>query len=205
MKIIFDDILKHLYKKYMQLRLRNKTFSLISQNCNGMFMLKDLNLPYYSPFVNLWLYPKDFIMFAKNMDYYLNLDMKFDTDNDFEYPVGILGDIKIFFTHFKTKQEALEKWNKRKTRINKSNIFFLMTDRDGCTKEDLIEFDKLPYKNKIVFTHIKYPNIRSAVYIPGFEQDECVGLCFKYPSKHSYKRYQDIFDYVKWFNSINKK
>ena len=131
--------------------------------------------------------------------------MKFDTDNDFEYPVGILGDIKIFFTHFKTKQEALEKWNKRKTRINKSNIFFLMTDRDGCTKEDLIEFDKLPYKNKIVFTHIKYPNIRSAVYIPGFEQDECVGLCFKYPSKHSYKRYQDIFDYVKWFNSINKK
>ena len=205
MKNIFNDTLKKLHKKFMQLRLKNKTFSLISQNCNGMYMLKDLNLPYYSPFVNLWLHPNDFIKFAKNMDYYLSLELKFETNNNFKYPVGNLGDIKIYFTHFKTEQEALEKWNKRKTRINKNNIFFLMTDRDGCTKEDLIEFDKLPYKNKIVFTHIKYPDIRSAVYIPGFEQEEYVGLCFKYPTKYSFKRYQDSYDYVKWFNSKENK
>lgn len=46
-----------------------------------------------------------------------------------------------------------------------------MTDRDGCTKEDLIEFDKLSYKNKIVFTHVPYDDIKSAVYIKGFEKD----------------------------------
>ena len=56
-------LIREKYKKRHRARLHNKDFSLIASNCSGMFMLKDLNLPYKSPFVNLWLYPKDFIKF----------------------------------------------------------------------------------------------------------------------------------------------
>lgn len=49
-----------------------------------------------------------------------------------------------------------------------------------------------------------HPNIKSAVYIRGFENEECVGPCMAYKSKLSYKKYYDDFDYVKWFNSAEK-
>ena len=194
--------IRELYKKYLRGKLHNKDFSLIASNCNGMFMLKDLNLPYKSPFVNLWLYPKDFIKFLKNISYYSECKLEFIQMDNIKYPVGKLDDIYIFFQHYKTEEEAYDKWNKRIKRINKNNIYILMTDRDGCTEDDLREFDKLEYKNKKVFTHIKRPDISSAVYIPGFEKDECVGMCFQYPHKYSIKRRYDVFDYISWFNNF---
>ena len=194
--------IREIYKKRLRARLHNKDFSLIASNCSGMFMLKDLNLPYKSPFVNLWLYPKDFIKFLKNISYYSECKLEFIQMDNIKYPVGKLDDIHIFFQHYKTEEEAYDKWNKRIKRINKKNIYILMTDRDGCTEDDLREFDKLEYKNKKVFTHIEHPDISSAVYIPGFEKDESVGMCFQYAHKYSIKRRYDVFDYVSWFNSL---
>ena len=195
------EVLRFLFRIHLRLRLRNNTFSLISQNCNGMFMLKDLNQQYNSPFINLWMYPRDFIKFLENMDYYLEKEISFIKYHNCNYPVGIIDDIRIFFMHFETEKEAEEKWNKRKKRINKNNLFILMTDRDECTYEDLVRFDNLPYKNKVVFTHVKHSDIVSAVYIPGFDNEDSVGLCYEYTSEKSYKRHQDAFDYVNWFNN----
>lgn len=45
------------------------------------------------------------------------------------------------------------------------------------------------------------PDIKSAVYIRGFENDISVGNCMDFRSKFSWKKYYDDFDYVKWFNS----
>lgn len=198
MKLI--DILRSMYKGINRLRLKNKDFSLISSNCNGMFILKDLNLPYKSPFVNLWLYPKDFIKFLWNMDYYLCQKLNFIEKENIDYPVGMIGDIEIYFQHFKNKEDAEEKWYKRVKRINKENIFILMTDRDGCTKEDLLEFANLPYKNKKVLTHIKHFDIESSIYVRGWEKENSVGMCYEYRHSYSIKRIYDVFDYVQWFN-----
>ena len=90
--------------------------------------------------------------------------------------------------------------NERVKRMNYNNLFVLFTDRDGCTEQDLLEFDKLPYKKKVVFVNRPHPSIKSAVYIRGFEDEECVGPCMAYKSKISYRRYYDDFDYVEWFN-----
>ena len=75
-----------------------------------------------------------------------------------------------------------------------------MTDRDGCTQEDLFAFDNLQYKNKKVLTHIPHPEIASALYVKGFEKEDCVGMCFDYSSHYSIKRRYEVFDYVEWFN-----
>lgn len=197
---VLMQYLRDTYKAFLRLRLRNRNFSLIASNCNGMFMLKDLKLRYQSPFVNLWLHPKDFIKFLNNMDYYLNQKLKFIHKDNIMYPVGKLADIEIYFQHYKSEEEAFNKWNIRIKRINKNNLFILMTDRDGCTKEDLINFERIPFKNKIVFTHIKYTDLKSTIYIPGFEKENCVGMCFEYASKYSVRRRYDCFDYVSWFN-----
>ena len=46
--------------KTFQKRLTNQGMSVISANCVGAFILHDLNQPFNSPFVNLYLDPNDF-------------------------------------------------------------------------------------------------------------------------------------------------
>lgn len=182
-------------------KLKNKDFSLIASNCNGAFILHDLGLRFNSPTVNLFLYPSDFVKYTRNLKYYSSLELKFIKKENIDYPVGKLDDIEIYFMHYKTEEEAKQKWLERTNRINYDNIFILMTDRDGCSKEDLENFDKLEYKNKIVFTHILYKDIKSSYYIKSFENEEQVGHLFEFKSSDTGEKYYDDFDYIEWFNN----
>lgn len=202
--LFYNNIIKSLRKRINirnSKQLKNKDFSLISSNCNGAFILHDLNLKFNSPTVNLFIYPSDFVKFVKNLEYYLECDLKFIKKEDRSYPVGKLDDIEIYFMHYKDEHEAEMKWKERVKRINFDNIFIMMTDRDGCSFEDLQEFDKLPYKNKVVFTHKEYPKIKSAFYVKGFENQNSVGDLFAYKNRFTGYKYYDDFNYIEWFNS----
>ena len=180
--------------------LKNTNFSVISSNCNGAFILHDLGQRFNSPTVNLFLFPKDFIKFVKNLKYYISLKLEFIKEDGINYPVGKLEDIKIYFMHYKSEEEADVKWEERKKRINYDNLFIMMTDRDGCTYEDLKEFDSLPYKNKVVFTHIEYPEIKSSFYIKGYENEKQIGHIYEFLNETTGYKHYDEFDYVGWFN-----
>ncbi len=58
--------------------LKNKDFSLLSNNCNGGVVLNELEMRFNSPFINLNINPTDYIKYLKNMDYYnsLTIDVK---------------------------------------------------------------------------------------------------------------------------------
>ena len=185
-------------KKKQKKKLKNKDLSLISSNCNGALILHDLGVRFNSPFVNLWIKPRDFITLLKDFDRYMSMDLVEAKEDGITYPIGKLDDVTIYFQHYDSFEEAKAKWDERKKRIDKTNLFVLFTDRDGCTYEDLVEFDSLPY-NKVVFTNKPYPEIKSSFYIKGFENLESVGHCYEYmPGKRI--KYYDQFDYVKWFN-----
>ncbi|UTW68402.1 DUF1919 domain-containing protein [Anaerobacillus sp. HL2] len=78
-------------------------------------------------------------------------------------PIGRLIDVEIHFMHYSTFEEAKNKWIVRSKRIQHNNIFLMMTDRDGCTYEDMVKFDNLPFK-KVLFTNKRYPEIQSSLY-----------------------------------------
>lgn len=200
MRKIIDSARK-IYNKNLARKLENKDFSVIASNCNGAFLLHDLGQKFNSPFVNLWLKPDDFIRFLSDMQHYLNCGMTFVEEEGIKYPIGLIDDVRIYFQHYETNEEAEEKWIQRSKRINFDNLFIMFTDRDGCTYENLRDFDALPCKNKVVFTHIPYPEFPSAYYIKGWETEKCVGECFKYKSSLTLKKYYDDFDYISWFNS----
>jgi len=45
------------------------------------------------------------------------------------YPIGILGDdIEIHFLHFSNAEEVLEKWTRRKKRMNYQNLLIKFTN-----------------------------------------------------------------------------
>lgn len=206
MKIIESGItkiklyLRKVYCKTIVRKLENNDFSIIASNCNGAFILHDLGIRFNSPFVNLWMKPDDFIRFLSNINHYLSCEMMFVEEPDISYPIGLLDDVRIYFQHYLTKETAKEKWNERVKRINFNNLFIMFTDRDGCSYQNLCEFEALPYKNKVVFTHVPYPEFKSAYYLKGWENETSVGMCFEYKSFFSIRKYYDDFNYIEWFN-----
>lgn len=65
--------------------------------------------------------------------------------------------------HYKSKKQVIQKWNRRVKRIDWNHILYKFNDQNGCTLEDIKEFEKLPVKNKICFTvnkgFSKYPDV----------------------------------------------
>ena len=193
------------HKAYLLLkrkRLHNSEPSIIAHNCLGGIISHDLGIKFNSPCVNQGMIACDYIKFLKNMDYYLtltpvSLGMHY---RDTDFMMTQLGDIICLFAHEPSVEVAIEKWEKRKSRINKDNMFVLMTDSLECTYEDIKEFDALPFEHKVVFTHKPYPEIKSAVYMRGFEDHEEVGVLSDFKPGYWKRRYIDAFDYVGFLN-----
>ncbi len=182
-------------------RLNNHDFSLIASNCNGGFILHDLGMRFNSPFVNLWMKPKDYLKMLSEFKHYMSEELVFVKEEGIDYPVGLLKDVRIYFQHYKSNDEAKQKWDIRKERINYDNLFILFTDQEGCTRAELEQFDKLIFKNKVAFTNKSYPELKSTFYIKGFEDRSSVGNCFEFETKSIGKKYYDQFNYVAWFNN----
>ncbi len=185
-----------------RLRLLNKNFSLIANTCNGGVVCHDLGVRFNSPFVNLWIYSKDYIKIVKNLREYLSSELVFYPIGwGVNYPVARLLDADIYFMHYGSINDAKDKWYERCERVNYNNLFVLFTEMNGCTVKEMEDFDRLEISNKILLTHIEYPEIKNSFYIKGFENKiECGILSNWLPHKISGKRYLDQFDWVKWFN-----
>jgi len=196
-----NDRLRQRYlARYNSFRLRNREVSLVSSNCNGAMMLHELGLAFRSPFVNLWIPPADYVRLLQDFRQYMDLPLTFVSDPTVSYPVGMLGDVRIYFQHYKTPEDAGACWQRRKARMDYDRLFFLFSDRDGCTYEDLAAFDRLPYQNKVVFVHLPHPELQSAFYIKGFEKEDQVGACYEFMGPKTGVKYYDQLDYVRWFN-----
>ena len=157
-------------------RLRNKNFTIISNNCWGGMTYESYNLPKQSPTIGMYFMASDYVKFISDLRGYLKKDLTFINPNESkwkeseqikndihfgEYPVGKLGDIELFFLHYKTEKEALDKWKRRVKRINWDKLLIKFNDQNGCTKKDLEDFLRLPYKNKIFFTSNDWPGVNS--------------------------------------------
>ena len=172
-------------------------------NCIGGVLAHDLGIRFNSPTVNLYMRAEDFIRFCENLPYYLSIEKMFPcTDPELvgerTYPVAYLGDLVLFLVHYASVEEADRKWQERKTRVRTDNLVILATDRDGMTEELKDRFEKLPDR-KVLFTKQPDPAHPSCVYIPGFEQEESLGLITE-PAGWRGKRAVDRFDWVAFLN-----
>lgn len=200
--------MSHEFKQFMRkgldkrnrARLTNPNPTVFASNCNGGVMTHDLGLQFRSPTVNLYIRPKEYVRFLGNLQHYL-YEARFVAGQGADYPVGILDDIRVDFVHYQSFDEAVAKWNSRLDRIDLDNAFYVVTERDGCTHDDLVAFDELPYRNKVVFVSKPMLGIASAFYDPSFPVTGGeVDVLSNYVSRLSGRRYLDAFDYVSFFN-----
>lgn len=183
-------------------KLKKKEVSIISSNCIGGVISHELGLQFKSPTVNIYMKAHDYIKFCYNLERYLKEELSFigvDQDGHF---MAFCGDIKIYAVHYKNFEEFSEKWYERSKRVDFNNLYFIMSERDGCNMDDIIAFDNLPYNNKVIFTKEDMPDIKSAVHIPNTKQGKHhVVPMTSYLGTFTGRRYVDLFDYVEFLNT----
>lgn len=196
------------YQGIAKLRLKNKNFSIISDDCWGGRVYTDVGISYTSPTVNLFFYSSCFLALVKDLKNYIDKEIYFVETSKYEvanqardnsgkyYPIGKLGDIEIHFLHSKDNIDALTKWNYRKSRLNYDNLFYKFSDAYLIDPKDLIAFEKLPLENKVILVSKKYEGLTNYVHLKEFESKGFVGDAFKY--RWIYRKY---FDSVKWLNN----
>ncbi len=193
----FSKTVIYIYIYIMRKRLKNKNFSIVCSNCMGGLIYHRLNQKFMSPTINLWLHQPDFLKFVTNLKYYISQELAF-VESEYNYPVGKLDDITIHFNHSIDELQAYTDWNRRKKRINYDNLYIIMYDRDGITKNDILKLKDINCKNLIVFSHNKYPDIDYVKTIKPTGNPD--GSQYLDHDWIGFRTFEKHFDYVKWLN-----
>jgi uncharacterized protein (DUF1919 family) len=190
-------------------RLEKKDFVIISNNCFGGQAYVNLELQYNTPFAGVFMYGPCYLKMLKNFSYYMEQKLVFVEKSIYKgegkvYPIAKLDDVEVHFLHYPTKEEAAEKWYRRKERMlkvtNFDNYYFEISDRDGVDSTIIKEFHKLDFKNKISF---------AAKPISGLSPNEHISVFndfnqHKSQTPNGKKMFKISFLYLDFVHWINK-
>ena len=201
MKLLVNAQRKKAGRIFDRYRLKNKSFTLFSDDCWGAEVYKHFGLPFNTPFIGLMLAAPCYLKLLSNPRHYLAQPLTFQQHSRYEYvnemratwkhyfPVATIGDVEIQFLHYHSDEEASEKWTRRIKRINWDNIFIKFDGGKGATPDLIQEFDRLPFP-RLTLLRKPQAGIRSAVVVPHYIVD---GL-------RQFERSLPHFDLVGWLN-----
>lgn len=194
-------LFQKIYSKKVSKKNRNKTFSIICNNCIGGLIYHWLGLPFTSPTINLFFENNGFYKMVQNLRYYMEIDLEFIKDDNYNCPVAMLDDVKIIFNHYKTEEEAREKWETRKKRINYDEIY-IITDDGYASEEDMLSLQNVDCKKYVIFTTQDKKEIPNTVWIKNLPQLETARMHLLYKSLWTgVFPFQKYFNWLKWLNN----
>ena len=195
----FFNFFDNQYNIKLRQQLKTNEFSLFSSQCMAGWIYHRLGVEFQSPTINLSMTDRDYVRFINNLDYYLNIKLT-DNGTNGKYPMGMLGDIPIHFTHYKSAEEAISAWERRKQRIQYDRLYFILFDtvNDMISREDIVNFGKIKCANRIVLSTNYYPDIEYVKTIPLRRNDN--NRHYMNRNLIGRRRYEGKWDFVQWIN-----
>lgn len=146
------------------IRLKESNITIISNNCWGGVVYHTLGLECRSSFKNLFLEDADYLKMLRNLRYYMDCDMQFgkykvDAHSKEKYPVMRLDDISIHCNHETIPDCAIEKWNRRKQKMNYGNLFIEMYTEKEEMADEFLRLEQ--YAHKVCF--VPFEDVREGV------------------------------------------
>lgn len=174
-----------LVSAFFRIGLKNRDFSLISNNCWGGKIYNRYGLPYLSPTVGCYFYTDEFLKFLGDLKHNLTLPLRMITYEGSRYkedlihkkqtevPIGLINeDIEVVFLHYKDPEEAREKWERRCKRVNFDNLIVKMNDQNGFYEEALDIFLQTDFPHKLFLTgNEKYKDRENVVFLEKYKDD----------------------------------
>lgn len=143
--------------------------------------------------------------FLENPQIFADGDFKFIKNPKEGYPVGCCRDIKVYFVHYKSNEEAKGKWVERFKRIIWDDIYVIATGHGGLETPELMErFNNLPYKNKIMFTSHAWPEYPWAIQVKVLHEMEHMPPLSEFATFSGKRYYETCFDLVEWIIKYEK-
>lgn len=138
--------------------------SIISNNCTGGAVLHELGAEFKTPTINLQILPEEYPKFCQNFKKYMETELEICINISElhkrylkkmfggipDMPLGLIDDILVCFQHYGTFEEAKEKWDERKAKIDYDHIGFIFHARGPEYRNEAEEFMELDIPNKLV-------------------------------------------------------
>lgn len=204
-KKVYENTLFKLIQLLRRTQLRNKDFTIISNNCWGGHIYQYYGMVYNTPTVGLTFFADEYLKFISNLDKYLHTELTFIPitesryyeyyqDKVSYYPIGKLDDIEIVFLHYKSEAEAYEKWNRRKARMNMNNLIVKFNDMNRATEDHIRKFDCMPFKNKICFVANPVEGTQNTIVFTEYSGKERI--------ENDVTKYKKYIKITKYLNSL---
>lgn len=204
---ILSRLYSRLSNRWYRMRLKNDNFTIITNSCIAGIMYHKLGKQFLSPTINLWMQDKEFYRFVKNLDWYMAQPLRFIQDIE-STPTAYCGDILIHFNHYKTETEAASKWDGRKKRINRKNLYIICSDRpteetgEVITQEDMLSLKDIRCRGKIIFSTRHYEDIDYIVPLPKDPNGDYVNMYMLDKTRILQRwRWESAWDWVHWLNT----
>jgi len=201
-KQIIKKNLRNLGKTILLTSVKDKSFTIFSNDCYGGEIYRIMQMPYNTPFVGLMLMGPCYLKFLSEPHKYLKSTFTFIEESKYDeinklrnlkgmYPIGLLNDIEVHFLHYETEQDAIEKWQRRATRINWNNLKIKFSiDKDYSDINSLNIFSKLNFRDKVSFSNNQYKDYSFNILIPNNVSDATV----------TFRLSLGLFNLIGWLN-----
>lgn len=168
-------------------KLLKTDFTIISNNCWAGHVYRYFGIPYQTPTVGLYFFADDYITLLSDLKGFMSQPLEIIDSRDSNHfkeiqersekcPIGRLvfngKQVDIVFLHYKSAEEAIEKWTRRVKRINYNNLIIKNSYQNGFTNEHLVKFDALNYDKKLCFVPKHMPEYKWAVWFKSKNRDE---------------------------------
>lgn len=199
--------LQRLCKAYRRIGLQNKDFTIISNNCTGGYVYQHYGIAYNTPTEGLYFTTSDYIRLIERPEYYFTHEVILidpqtsvlaKAGKNIYYPVGVIDDIEVYFMHYHNPEEALSKWRRRASRMNFHKLFFLLTETELMTEENLRQFSDIierKGKNNGICLTLRDYHLPHTLYVPNVPRDGNNGNAAWRP--------EIIISRINWKNIIN--
>lgn len=155
-------------------RLCESRLSIVANNCWGGLAYHALQMECLSPFKNCFFSESDYIHVLENLEHYMAIDdvpfieARYDKWNNRVF-LYRLGDIELLLAHEEKCDVALDKWHKRRKRINWNSLFVEFFTSDRLIEERFESLEQYPQRVCFVPYESKMPH---SVQIPVFPNKE---------------------------------
>ncbi|MDB2357676.1 DUF1919 domain-containing protein [Opitutales bacterium] len=189
-------------------KLKDTEFCIVSSTCVGSRIYQILNRQYNTPFVGLRIQPACFAKLVANFETYMATELTFakvskypnhpnSRRSDSPCPIGLLGgDVELQFIHYADEEEATEKWNKRKARMDYKKLYYILVIPDDCDQEIILQYTASEPQRKVCFHRQEELKMPSCIYIPS--NNGHIGNFYS-----QYQRFVGRFDFAEWIINRN--
>lgn len=165
--------------------------TVLCNNCLAGMIYNDYRLQFCSPFINLMIPTMHYIEILKEIEHISKWGFVDISSSRYKYPVGLLNSKwEVHFMHYNSYEEATTKWFERVARMDMNNLYVILVETHSCRIEDLVEFDKLSFRNKIALTSRDYSHIKSLYKLRDYDGQNTNGEIFWPSNRWGTRKYE---------------